>query len=74
MGLPVEVVEADSTVPLLSLVSNTSDACCVTGTVDTPGRELPASLTDADASAPRNNDPGTTIPDAPGVSVCPAIT
>lgn len=75
MGLPVEVAEAGLRVLVPSPFANTSDACWVPGMeFDTLERDLPASFTDADASAPRNNDPGTTIPDAPGVSVCPAIT
>lgn len=76
MGRPVEVAEADdSMVPLLAPVRNTSDVCCGPGMeLDTPERESLAPFTDADVLAPRSNDPGTTIPDAPGTSVCPAIT
>lgn len=76
MGRPAEVAEADdSMVPLPSPVRNTSGVCCVPGMeFNTPERESLAPFTDADVLAPRSNDPGTTIPDAPGTSVCPAIT
>lgn len=76
MERPAEVADADdSMVPLLSPVRNISDACCGPGMeLDTRGRESLAPFTDADVLAPRSNDPGTTIPDAPGTSVCPAIT
>lgn len=75
VGILVKVADAGLRVLVPSPFANTSDACWVPEMgFDTPERELPASFTDVDASAPRNNDPGTTIPDEPGVSVCPAIT
>lgn len=75
MGRPVEVADAGLRVLVPLPFANTSDVCCGPGMeLDTPGRESLAPFTDVDVLAPRSNDPGTTIPDAPGTSVCPAIT